>query len=31
LTFAAVPPFVGFASWLFDGMDSKPFLGTFLY
>jgi hypothetical protein len=23
---AAVPPFVGFAGWLFGGMDSKPLL-----
>jgi len=25
---AAVPPCVGFAGWLFGGMDSKPLLGV---
>jgi len=24
---AAVPPCVGFAGWLFGGMDSKPLMG----
>ncbi|HNG28043.1 MAG TPA: hypothetical protein PLJ37_11580 [Chitinophagales bacterium] len=27
---AAVPPCVGFAGWLFGGMDSKPLLVTVL-
>jgi hypothetical protein len=26
---AAVPPCVGFAGWLFGGMDSKPLLADF--
>ena len=25
---AAVPPSVGFAGWLFGGMDSKPLMGV---
>jgi len=27
---AAVPPCVGFASWLFGGMGSKPWFDEFL-
>jgi len=26
---AAVPPSVGFAGWLFGGMDSKPLFSVF--
>jgi len=29
--FAAVPPCVGFAGWLFGGMDSKPLMGEFIH
>ncbi len=28
---AAVPPCVGFAGWLFGGMDSKPLFSAFIY
>jgi hypothetical protein len=27
---AAVPPCVGFAGWLFGGMDSKPLFDEFI-
>jgi hypothetical protein len=28
---AAVPPCVGFAGWLFGGMDSKPLFAELIY